>query len=96
MPAGQPAHLVRDIVREESDLRAILSAYTCMLTGSSDLATAAVDTAARPPNKDSLKTPRRLAAKDPEEYGRPVFAKFIVPTNFWIFNTYYVIVASVK
>ena len=28
MPAGHPAHLVRDIVREELDLSAILSAYT--------------------------------------------------------------------
>ena len=28
VPAGHPAHLVRDIVREELDLRAILSAYT--------------------------------------------------------------------
>ena len=28
VPAGHPAHLVRDIVREELDLTAILSAYT--------------------------------------------------------------------
>ncbi len=28
VPAGHPAHLVRDIVREELDLSAILSAYT--------------------------------------------------------------------
>ena len=28
VPAGHPAHLIRDIVREDSDLGAILSAYT--------------------------------------------------------------------
>ena len=28
VPAGHPAHLIRDIVREELELGAILSAYT--------------------------------------------------------------------